>query len=405
MITYSCLSTKGQCPVYVHTVRLYVTSINIVYGFHLIHTLSVRNLINPSDSGYCILRYVSGIESCWEKGLFTVKSYEKDGYRSIISSSDKFSYNKTVVMKLREECLRLVCRVAQKYCSSRLTPKNSCASPQFEGDNCKCCSPTSFLPTNLTSINDEQEGGDSGDGDDGTCASRSYSDSESIFSGDTGSIYTPEDYGIELENSDTLYEDEIIMEHQDYDDSCQDSYSLSGQAHQNGHDGDRHDHRTSENGSVQGCDFESDDDVSVEECYSDYMSVPRAVNNRKTCQRDRDNEDVDNLICPGDVVEYRPNQPNSVIKKDSIVTIEHSKTSSYIVLKSGYILHPSNHTLRKVQMYCTQTKILIPNPLGRWVCASKCILQEGSILFDENNDDDSCDVDDSDNDHDGGEPM
>ena len=37
------------------------------------------------------------------------------------------------------------------------------------------------------------------------------------------------------------------------------------------------------------------------------------------------------------------------------------------------MLHPSNRTLLKVGLYCTQTKILIPNSLGCLVCATLVI--------------------------------
>ena len=82
---------------------------------------------------------------------------------------------------------------------------------------------------------------------------------------------------------------------------------------------------------------------------------------------------------------------NSIVKKGSIVSVEHSIRSSYIVLKCGDILHPKNHALCKIQMYNDATKRLIPNPYCEWVCASNCILQSGSLLSEDDCEDDETD--------------
>jgi hypothetical protein len=63
---------------------------------------------------------------------------------------------------------------------------------------------------------------------------------------------------------------------------------------------------------------------------------------------------VDNLICPGDVVEYCLIKSDTSIMKSSIVTIDDcSDKAKYIVLENGVILHAKTHAVRKVEMYCT----------------------------------------------------
>jgi hypothetical protein len=96
------------------------------------------------------------------------------------------------------------------------------------------------------------------------------------------------------------------------------------------------------------------------------------------------------------MVEFHDNIVNSAIKRDSIVTIENSKICTYIVLKSGDILHPTKHAIRKVKVYCSATQTHIPNPLGQWFRVDKCLMQNGSLnseqhLENETSDSDSYD--------------
>ena len=131
----------------------------------------------------------------------------------------------------------------------------------------------------------------------------------------SGSLYSPEECDIEPDESEGLY---------DNNNSCS---------------------NRDEN--------ECDDDDSIKECYSDFNRRDSVT----FTSRDIHNEteglcvDVENLICPGDVVEFRDVMVNSATKRDSIVTIENSKICTYIVLKSGDILHPTKHAIRKVKVY------------------------------------------------------
>ena len=281
---------------------------------------------NATDVGICLLRYASGIAAMSECQLNT-KSFESDGHRSALSRCPHFTYNEAAVMKLRQECLQLVCRVSEKYCNVRLDPTECSTFVDTNEESCKCCSKTTFLPESMTSHGQR-------------IVSDCSSDEGSIISDDSGSVYSPEDHNIELDES--------------YDDT-----SSSSNLDNN----------------------ESDNDSSVEEVRNNFdteesMSLShRVIHEQVNVSRD----DIDNLICPGDMVEFRDNIVNSVIKRDSIVTIENSKICTYIVLKSGDILHPTKHAIRKVKVYCSATQTHIPNPLGQWFRVDKCLMQNGSL--------------------------
>jgi hypothetical protein len=183
------------------------------------------------------------------------------------------------------------------------------------------------------------------------------SDEGSISSDDSGSVYYPEDRNIERDETEGLYDDTG---------SC---FNLDNN--------------------------ESYDDSSVEEVHNDFDTeeslsfTRRDIHKQVSVTRD----DSDNLICPGDMVEFRDNIVDSAIKRDSIVTIENSKICTYIVLKSGDILHPTKHAIRKVKVYCSATQTLIPNPLGQWFRVDKCLMQNGSLNSEEHFDNETSDSD------------
>ena len=98
-----------------------------------------------------------------------------------------------------------------------------------------------------------------------------------------------------------------------------------------------------------------------------------------TTSDDDDESDVDNLICPGDVVEYRDIKAKDLPKRNPILTIVDSEDTTYIRLRNGTTLYPKQHAVRKIKMFCGATENLIPNPLAQWTNLDKCILQSGSL--------------------------
>ena len=103
----------------------------------------------------------------------------------------------------------------------------------------------------------------------------------------------------------------------------------------------------------------------MEEVYSDFKSGGANLSKVTTAH---DNTDMnvsssDNLVCPGDVVEYSSTAKRDPVKMCLVVTIIDIAKETYIVLQSGVILRPKSHLMRKVQIYCSTAENLIPNPL------------------------------------------
>ena len=84
-------------------------------------SVTVTRPRNATDVGICLLRYASGIAAMSECELNT-KLFGSDGHRSALSRCPHFTYNESEVMKLRQQCLQLVCRVSEKYCNLLLDP-------------------------------------------------------------------------------------------------------------------------------------------------------------------------------------------------------------------------------------------------------------------------------------------
>ena len=122
-----------------------------------------------------------------------------------------------------------------------------------------------------------------------------------------------------------------------------------------------------------------DDKQRVEECYTDFTTQQCTTPSLQENSADNDPDLVDNLICPGDLVEYRELEEGSTVKKASIISIESCTNARYIVLASGALLHSKKHAVRKVEMYCSATRDRVPNPLAQWFCLDKCLLQQGTV--------------------------
>jgi len=118
----------------------------------------------------------------------------------------------------------------------------------------------------------------------------------------------------------------------------------------------------------------SDNDSLIEECYSDFQNI----DSPPSTSTDPDDNEKE-LVCPGDVIEYMENNADESIKKCSIVSIEEDNSTSTIILKNGEVLHPNTHSIRKIKMYSTMSRNLVPNPLAQWHYLNNCHLQSGSI--------------------------
>ena len=137
---------------------------------------------------------------------------------------------------------------------------------------------------------------------------------------------------------------------------------------------------------------DDEDKSSVEEMYSDFNEDKRS--NYDPHPSDEDDYEADNLICPGDVIEYCTINDLESVRRSSVHTIVDNKTTSFVTLTSGYILRPKEHSVRKIKMYCSSSEILIPNPLSEWHSLDKCILQAGTIHSLNENNNGSGEIDD-----------
>jgi hypothetical protein len=113
-------------------------------------------------------------------------------------------------------------------------------------------------------------------------------------------------------------------------------------------------------------------DSSVEEMYSDFKEDGMVCfNDVGAC----DEKDSDNLVCPGNVLEYCTIDGDQTARRSPVDTFIESGTDTYIVLKDGAMLHPKRHSICKVKFYDACNQELIPNPLAEWHRLDKCILQ------------------------------
>lgn len=124
----------------------------------------------------------------------------------------------------------------------------------------------------------------------------------------------------------------------------------------------------------------SDDDCSVEEMYSDIRNDFRQ--SQYNSNNDRDDLETDNLISPGDVLEYCTIDGDQTARRCSVETIIDSDHKSYVILKNGTVLRPTTHSVRRIKFYDEYNQELIPNPLAEWHRLDKCILQPGSMNHD-----------------------
>ena len=95
--------------------------------------------------------------------------------------------------------------------------------------------------------------------------------------------------------------------------------------------------------------------------YSDFNK--HECSNSDSASSEGDVYEADNLICPGDVIEYCIINDSESVRRSSVHTIVDNKTNSFITLTSGHILRPKEHSVRKIKMYCSSSETLIPNPL------------------------------------------
>ena len=297
-----------------------------------------------TDIDICLVKYAHGLASIGEN-LLSSESFDRDGHEEALRTSGSCRFESEDFDRLRLDILTLICDVACKFHSVRKNVIHPPGTSQCSDRLCHSCSDTDSDNISVSS----------------TSTSLSH-DSDSTFH------VTFEDD--EIDTSDDMYN------HQPCDDDDDDDPHKTKPHPQQD---------SSSDGFVDADDVTDDEDESsVEEMYSDFNEDERS--NYDPHASEGDDYEADNLICPGDVIEYCTINDLESVRRSSVHTIVDNKTNSFITLTSGHILRPKEHSVRKIKMYCSSSSILIPNPLSKWHSLDKCILQAGTIhTLNENN--------------------
>ena len=264
------------------------------------------------------------------ESVLSTSSFDKDGHAGAIARSEMCSVDANLLARLRLDIVKLIIEVTSKFQSVRKCVQVD-ALPRSSSNNCEDDSICSDSPSTA-------------------CTS-----SESMCSDDSDSTY--------------------------HDDS-QDEPDCSNQMYCGA---DQYDNDLPNNGSVPPVDrthtpnnpqheyndtSDDDDASSVEEMYTDFREGHRSHSSEKY---------QDNLICPGDVLEYCRIDGNQTAKRDAVKAIVDGSSDAMVTLNSGVVLRPNVHSVRKVKFYDGVNDKLIPNPLAQWQRLDNCTLQPGSV--------------------------
>ena len=307
-----------------------------LYTHHLTTMNAVPYPSEKSEVGLCLLKYAYCLVTT-DETTFSQSSFDKDGHESAIIENPSFCVSPDVLNRLRLDVLKLVCEVTCKYQSVRKAMsleenKSDCAT------QCDCT--TNGSPNCDVDCEDQST--------DTLCTSKF---GEPSLSDNSDRTYHP------------AYDDD-----DDEPDDSQDMYNKEPN-----HDAPRHVNTHSpQECNESGGMTDSEDDSNVDEMYSDFKEDGMGrFHDVDAC----DAEDIDNLVCPGDVLEYSTIDDGQTARRSPVDTIIESGTDTYVVLKDGTLLRPKTHSVRKVKFYDGCNQELIPNPLAEWHRLDKCILQ------------------------------
>ena len=260
-----------------------------------------------SDVGMCLLKYVFCLSSA-DDATFSRSSFEKDRHKGGIADLPSLCISPAALSRLRLDVLKLVCEVTCKYQSVRKLEDNL---------------------TNHASQSKRNTSGShhcDGDVDDVSIVSPSTSDlGESSQSDNSDSTFH-----LACDN-----DDEHNVSCRLYDvESSQDAPPKSNtRPLRNGGDSNG---TTDATDACSAEDTNNDDDSSVEEMYSDFRKSGTGCGNDIDAS---DNlEDTDNLVCPGDVLEYFTIDGDQASRQNTVGTIIEGGSETCVVLKDGTLL-------------------------------------------------------------------
>ena len=294
------------------------------------------------------MKYASCISGT-DAATFSKHSFEEDGHEQCISDLPSLGISSSLLNQLRLSVLKLVCEVTCKYQSVR---KNG----PLKNNAVNQASPCGINNSGSRHRDDHEDSLSIG-------TSSTWTSCESMPSNSTDSTYHP------LCDDEDEHDDSHKLYHVE---PSQDSPHVSNMCSmQDG--GNQNDISDCEDGhSVVQTDV--DDDSSVDEMYSDFKT------NNARCANDLGDagdgtDDTDNLVCPGDVLEYVTIDGDQAARRSTVDTIIEGGMETCIVMKDGTILRPKMYSVRKVKFYDGCNQELIPNPLAQWHRLDKCILQ------------------------------
>ena len=260
--------------------------------------------------------------------ILTEASFKKDKHKSLFESSEFFQFNESELAELRTECLKCICSVTHKFCVSHIDSDVDEMETDSDADSCSI--------------------------DDCSYSSNSVHDSDSDF--------ILSDCELELDDDAGLYGDGHHSEELIHSNDITESESVVSSSSSSIHT----------------------KPVGKKAATATYGGTQSDDNSNLRAK--------DNLLCPGDVIEYRNKANGGIIKMNAIVTIVLTGTERHIILDNGFVLHQGRHWVRKVKMYSTADKSLLPNPYAEWCPLDSCLLQHGSIDDgDDNSDNDKDD--------------
>ena len=316
-----------------------------MYRQSLIPINAVPYPSDKSDVGMCLLKYAYCLSTA-DSATFSTSSFDTDRHEGSILGLPSLSISPAVLNRLRLDVLTLVFEVTCKYQSVRTLEDN--VNSQASRSNC-----------NITGSRHCDD-----DMDEVSIVSSSISnlDESSRSDNSDSTFHLVHDDGLTLLTRGmvpvTVGAGEVEGEH---------SLLAATLAFV----------RTRTTINIgDACSVEenvNDDDGDTEEMYSDFKRSGTGCN-RDTGASD-DLDDTDNLVCPGDVLEYVTIDGDQEARRSTVDTIIEGVSETCVVLKDGTLLRPKFYSVRKVQFYDGRNQDLIPNPLARWHRLDKCILQ------------------------------
>ena len=296
-----------------------------------------------TDGRMCILQCISALVST-EGFAFPTKSFNRDRHRRTVRHILDDAFSPDPLMQLRTSCFALLKNISEQYATSLASPcdeqdESSSGSEEPSGSNDESDS----VPSDTSGSSTEMESADGSD-----------------------SNWTGEIDDIELDEMDDVNGNAVSnSEHECAVDKTP-SHFDSNRKHRN--------KVTVANIGDEQTEA-SDDDDSFDPAPAQ-RQLDRHLERQGQKPLDRHE---DNLLCPGDVVEYQCVNYGGPVKRATITSIKDSRRTQYVQLDNDYVLRPRLHRVRKVKMYCGATGNLIPNPMATWHGVEQCTLQAGAL--------------------------